>query len=181
MTGIRILEWDGGDAELELVAGLYAQTFAEPPYEEDVAESRAGITERIRRSRSTKPHFRLLLAWDDSVLTGFVLGTGIGPGDWWRDHAAELLTAEQQRTWLQDECFCVVELAVASDHRRGGVAGALLDAVVVALPYDTAVLSCYSTALPARRFYASAGWQELAVEVRMASSPALCILGRRRP
>lgn len=179
MTGIRISEWDGDAADLNDVADLYAQTFAEPPYHDDVEESRTGIVDRIHRYREGKPHFRLLLAHQGPALVGFVLGTGIAEGDWWRDHAAALLSTEQQRTWLQDECFCVVELAVAPAGRRGGVARSLMDAVVADLPYDTAALSCYSDALPARRFYAATGWEELAVDVRMGSSPAMCILGRR--
>lgn len=178
MTGPRIAAWEGNSAELELAANLYAHTFAEPPYDEDIEASRTGFIAQVHRYRASNPHFRLIFAWEGAELTGLVMGTGITAGDWWRDHVIDFLDADQQAIWLQDECFAVVELAVSSVKRRSGLARTLVDAVFKDLPYETAVLGSSSAALPAREFYAAQGWTEIAADVRIDNSPAFCILGR---
>ncbi len=175
---MRTAAWDGSTAELDAVAELYARVFAEPPYHEDPDESRRSISERIRRYADTKAAFRLILAWDGNDLAGFVLGMGISDGDWWRDRIAGLVADDVRRTSLRDECFCVAELAVAPAHRRSGVATALLTAVLDGVPYKTAVLGCQAAALPARRFYAREGWQEVATGLRIGDSPEQCVLAK---
>ncbi|GAB3599157.1 GNAT family N-acetyltransferase [Microbacterium tumbae] len=180
MTGIRISSWDGADDQLAQAADLYAETFAEPPYGDDVAASRASVLERIRRYARTKPEFRLLLAWDGPELVGLVLGTGIAAGDWWRDRIAPLMSEDQRTQWLGEECFSVAELAVSPSHRRAGVARALMTAVVAALPYPTAVLGCHQDAVPARRLYASLGWESIVAETR-SDGTTLHVLGKRMP
>lgn len=59
-----------------------------------------------------------------------------------------------------------------------GLSGALMDAVLTDLPYETAVLGCDSAALAARNFYASQKWSEIVADVRIDDSPAFCLLGR---
>lgn len=54
----------------------------------------------------------------------------------------------------------------------------LMEAVLVDVPYKTAVLGCYAAALPARRFYASQGWTEILTDVYIENSPSVCVLGR---
>ncbi|MGM7665873.1 GNAT family N-acetyltransferase [Microbacterium sp. A93] len=179
MTGHRVAAWDGSNAQLESAAQLYARTFTEPPYNDDVEASRTSFIERVHRHRATKPQFRLILTWEGVDLTGLVMGTGIDAGDWWRDHIVDLLTPDAQVTWLRDECFAVVELAVSPAQRRTGLARMLMDAVLKDLPYETAVLGCYSAALPARRFYASQGWVEVVADAHIDNSPIFCVLGRR--
>ena len=178
MTGIRLRAWDGSDAQLALIADLYADTFSEPPYREDPAESRASLIERVPRYAATKPHFRLIIAWDGATVAGFAFGTGIAAGDWWRDHIVDLLPPTARTTWLRDECFSVAELAIAPEHRRRGIAGRLMAELLAEAPYPTAVLGCYADAKPARQLYAALGWQELVTDVHIGKSPALCILGR---
>lgn len=152
--------------------------FAEQPYGEDRAENLKSFPARVRRCAAEEPDFRLLVAFESSALVGFVLGTGIGVGDWWRDRVAEVLDPQHITQWLRDESFCVAELAVAPTHRRGGVAQSLMDAVLVDLPYETAILGCYGDAVSARTFYSNTGWQLLASDLRISHSPELCLFGR---
>lgn len=181
MTGIRITTWDGDDAQLACAASVYARTFADPPYNEDAEVGRASFTERVRRYAVSKPHLRLLLAWDGADAVGLALGAGIAAGDWWRDQVFPLLDADVRDRWLGDDCFSVMELAVAPTHRRSGIASALMDALLLDLPYATAVLSRYADADAAGRLYASLGWREIAAGVRIGASPELCVLARDVP
>jgi ribosomal protein S18 acetylase RimI-like enzyme len=171
--------WNGDSRELHLAADLYADVFAEPPYDEEHETSRATFLDRVDRYRVTKPNFRLQLAWHDQDVVGLALGTGISAGDWWRDRIIPQLAADTADEWFGDETFAVVELATSSAHRRNGVASALVAALLEALPYPTAVLSAYCDAESARRFYRANGWQELAQRVRLGESRELCLFGKR--
>ncbi|WP_243225701.1 GNAT family N-acetyltransferase [Microbacterium sp. CIAB417] len=178
---VRVSVWSGDAGEVARAAELYGQVFAEPPYHEDAAAGRVSFAERVHRYAETKPDFRLLLARDDDGIVGLALGTGIAAGDWWRDRIVGVLPPETQRRWLGNACFSVAELAVAAAHRRGGVAGRLMAAILVDLPYETAVLGCYADATAARRFYGSLGWREIAVDVRIGTAPPVCLLARELP
>jgi len=178
MTSVRIASWDGDAAQLDAAADLYARTFAEAPYEEDAAASRASFVERIRRYAASKPNFRLLLARDEARVIGLALGTGIAAGDWWHDRVVPLLADDIRRRWFGESCFCVQELAVDSSARRSGVASLLLDGLLADLPYPTAVLSRHADAPAAGSFYTARGWHEIAAGIRIGDSPALCVLAR---
>ncbi|MGW8483719.1 GNAT family N-acetyltransferase [Microbacterium sp. NPDC055903] len=178
MTGIRIAEWVGGESMLAGIADVYATVFAEAPYLEDMDESRVSIRERILRYAATAPAFRLLVALDDDQPIGFVLAMGIGPGDWWRDRIAALMSDQIREQWLGDGCWCIAELAVARDYRRSGIARELMTAVSSEVPYATSVLGCYETAAPARSFYAGLGWEHIATDA-LSSGVNLHVLGRR--
>ena len=172
--------WSGDASELQLAADLYADVFVEHPYGEDPEHSRATFIDRVDRYRATKPHFRLCLAWHDQHVIGLALGTGISAGDWWHDRVVPQLTSEIIDEWFGDETFAVVELATSPTHRRGGVAGALVSALLEGLPDRTAVLSAYREAESAQRFYHANGWRELSTGLRLGESPELCLFGMRR-
>jgi ribosomal protein S18 acetylase RimI-like enzyme len=179
MVSARIRRWDGSDEQLRTIAEIYAAVFAEPPYGEDPAENLRTFPARVRRYEAEKPELRLLVAWQDSAIVGFVLGTGIAGGDWWRDHLVEAIDPVLAETWLGDECFSVAELAVSVGHRRSGIAAALMDAVLDALPYTVAVLGCTVDAVAAQQFYRSQGWKVLVPSLRIADSPASSLFGLR--
>lgn len=179
MSPVDIQPWDGTDEQLVQVADLYAAVFAEPPYLEDVAATRAEILERIPRYASTKPAFRLLLAWDGRALAGFVLGAGADDADWWRGRLRDAELDDAAHDWLERDYFSVAELAVAPAHRRNGLAGRLMRCALDGVPYDTAVLTCYAAASAARRFYENDGWRLIAEDLLIGTSPPLCILGTR--
>nr|WP_198346667.1 GNAT family N-acetyltransferase [Microbacterium sp. MAH-37] len=178
-AAIRIAAWDRTPDQLRRAADLYGRVFAEPPYGEDVEQSRHSFTERVNRNSLNKPEFRLILALDGADVVGLVLGSGIAEGDWWRDRIAGAMGTVAGDAWLGTECFSVDELAIAPEHRRTGIAGALMGAVLEGLPYESAVLGCYTAALSARRFYESQGWQEIAADLRIANGASLGVLGIR--
>lgn len=175
---IRISPWNGSEEQLSAAADLYAEVFTEEPYGDDPVTSRTSFPVRVRSRASTKPDFRLLLAWHGDRIVGLVLGTGVVEGDWWRDSIVEQLAPTTRDEWFGDACFVIEELAVARTHRRSGVAQALGIAVLEDLPYPTAVLSCFAEAVSARSFYDAQGWDEIAEDVRVGASPRLCILAR---
>lgn len=179
MTDVTLRRWRGDDDELAQVAVLYADAFAQAPYDEDRAGNLVAFPERVRRYAREKADFRLILAVENEAVVGFVLGTGIAPGDWWRDRLAETLSPDVQTTWLPEESFSVVELAVSSDRRRSGIARELMDAVLAEVPYDTVTLGCYAAAVPARTLYARLGWTPIATDISIAGSPPLWIFGKR--
>jgi ribosomal protein S18 acetylase RimI-like enzyme len=179
MVSVRISPWDGSDEQLRAIAGIYAAAFTEPPYGEGPDHNLRSFPARVRRYEAEKPEFRLLVAWQDSTMVGFVLGTGIAAGDWWRDHLIEAIDPALAEAWLADECFSVAELAVSPGRRRGGVAAALMDAVLDGLPYMVAVLGCYVDAVAAQGFYRAQGWEIVVPNLRIADSPASSLFGLR--
>lgn len=174
-----IAPWDGSDGQLGEAAELYAETFAEPPYDEDRSESVASFTTRVSRYAMDKPEFRLLLATEDSQIVGLVLGTGISRGDWWRDRLEAALPAATKDEWLDAEGFSVSELAVAASRRRQGVAAALMEAVLHDLPYATALLGCYQDAGPAQQLYTALGWSVIDPAVRISDAREIQVMGLR--
>ncbi len=173
---IRI--WAGDAAELAAAADLYATVFAELPYDENPQQSRTTFLDRVHRYRSA-PDFRLVLAWHDDEVVGLALGNGIAAGGWWRDHIVPQLPKATAAEWFGDECFSVIELATAPTRRRAGLGAKLLATLLDRLPYPAAVLSAYSDAEPARRFYRANGWTEIATGLRIGESPELCVYGLR--
>lgn len=176
---MQIRPWNGDAAELAAAADLYATVFAEPPYDENPQQSRATFLDRVERYRSSAPDFRLVLAWDGDEIVGLALGNGIAAGDWWRDRIVPQLPETAVVEWFGAECFSVIELATAPARRRGGVGAKMLAVLLDGLPYSTAVLSAYTDAEPARRFYRANGWTEIATGVRIGESPELCVYGLR--
>lgn len=172
-----IRPWDGGEPEATSIATLYAQVFAEPPYDEDPAENAAHFAERIGRYAAEKPNFRLLVATQQDEIIGFVLGTGVGPGDWWWDRLDNVLTAEQRTGWLTSQMFSVAELAIAPSHRRSGVARQLMSEALRGLPYDRAILGCHPEAAPAQHLYGSLGWSVIAPYAQVTEERAVHVMG----
>jgi GNAT superfamily N-acetyltransferase len=179
---VKISQWDGTEDQLDAIARLYADAFAEPPYDEDPARSLIEFPQRIRRYAAEKPEFRLRTATEDGDLVGFVLGTGIGPGDWWRDRLNATLAAPHRARWLEQQQFGVAELVVKPSHRRSGLGRALMNDVLDGLPYNSALLACYPDAVAPQRLYTSLGWTVIDPCLRVSASHPTQIMGiRLRP
>lgn len=176
---MRIAQWDGTEEQLARIAALYADAFAEPPYGEDAARNLVEFPARVRRYAAEKPEFRLLVAEEAGQLIGFVLGTGIGPGDWWWNRLDQTLAEPQRSHWLAQQQFGVAELVVRSASRRSGVGRALMREVLAGLPYDSALLGCFPDAVAPQRLYASLGWTLIDPHAALTESHATQIMGIR--
>lgn len=178
---MNIEHWDHTDHQLIRIAELYAEAFAEPPYGDDRERSLIEFPERVRRYSETKPEFRLLVATEGQEMVGFVLGTGIGPGDWWWDRLNAVLDTQTRATWLKPQQFSVAELVVSPAKRRSGVGQALMREVLAGLPYDCALLACYPDAVAPQRLYSSLGWVVIEPRARVSETRPTQILGIRLP
>lgn len=174
---MKIEQWDGDEKQLLAIAGLYADAFAEPPYEEDPVRSLVEFPDRVRRYAVEKPEFRLFHASEHGEVLGFVLGTGIGPGDWWWNRLNETLAEPHRTLWLDQQQFAIAELVVKASARRSGVGRALMKEVLADLPYDSALLACYPNAVAPQRLYASLGWTVIDPHARVSETHPTQIMG----
>jgi len=178
---VNIEHWDRTDDQLIRIAELYAEAFAEPPYGDDRERSLVEFPDRVRRYAEVKPEFRLLVATEGQALFGFVLGTGIGPGDWWWERVNTVLDTPTRAEWLEPQQFSVAELVVSPTRRRSGVGRALMHRVLVGLPYDSALLACYPDAVAPQRLYSSLGWVVIDPHARVSETQPTQIMGIRLP
>lgn len=123
--------------DLETCAGIYAQVFSEPPWNEPWTA--ASALPRLREIHGT-PGFRGLKAVRNGHIVGFVMGYAESCGD-------------RRDFYLKEMCVLPME-------QGQGVGTALLDALVQALPTDAVGKIYLLTAResPAARFYAQCGF-----------------------
>ncbi len=120
--------------------------------------------------------FRLAAAYEGAVLVGFAYGYTGRSGQWWTDNARTVLDREVAGAWLGGH-FELVSLAVDTSRRRTGIGRALLRAVLQDLPHERLLLMTTADAAdPARRLYASEGWQVVGPGI----GDATVIMGWRR-
>jgi len=119
--------------------------------------------------------FRLARAYDADLLLGFAYGYTGQRGQWWTDHALEVLEPDIADTWLGGH-FELVSIGVLGASRRGGIGRGLMHALLEDLPHERLLLMTSSDPSdPARRLYASEGWQVLGPGI----GDGTVILGRR--
>jgi ribosomal protein S18 acetylase RimI-like enzyme len=103
--------------------------------------------------------FRLARAYDGDALVGFAYGYTGRPGQWWTDHAGEVLEQAVAEAWLGGH-FEVVSLGVVAQARRGGIGQRLMHLLTEGLNHDRLLLMTTADATdPARCLYASQGWR----------------------
>src|SRR5690242_998925 len=106
--------------------------------------------------------FVFLVARNGRELVGFGYGYTGAYGQWWTEHVARALTAEQRSVWLDPPHFEVVELHVRPARQRSGIGSRLLAQLLSRQPHDRALLTTQAASRKARGFYAKNGWSELA-------------------
>ena len=127
----------------------------------------------------TRADFVFLVARQSDEIVGFGYGYTGEPGQWWTDHVARSLTAEQRAEWIDPPHFEVVELHVRPPWQRSGVGSQLLAQLLSRQPHDRALLSTQTGSRKARRFYAKNGWVELADVDFGPGYPPYLVLGKR--
>jgi ribosomal protein S18 acetylase RimI-like enzyme len=128
---------------------------------------------------ATRDDFVFLVASESEKIVGFAYGYTGAYGQWWTEHVADALTAQQREVWLDPPHFEIVELHVRPSAQRRGVGSALLAQLLSRQPHDRAVLSTQLGSRKARSFYAKNGWEELASIDFGPGYPPYLALGKR--
>ncbi len=134
--------------------------------------------ERLPR-HTARADFVFLVGREAGQVVGFAYGYTGAYGQWWTDHVARALTAEQRAEWLDPPHFEVVELHVRPSHQRRGIGSLLLAQLLSRQPHDRALLSTQRGSRKARGFYAKNAWTELAEVDFGAGYPPYLVLGKR--
>jgi ribosomal protein S18 acetylase RimI-like enzyme len=127
---------------------------------------------------SLRDDFIFLVAHEDKRIVAFGYGYTGAYGQWWTEHVAAALTAEERAVWLDPPHFEIVELHVRPKWQRRGVGSRILAQLLTRQPHDRAVLSTQAASKKARRFYAKNGWAELAEIDFGPGYPAYVALGK---
>jgi GNAT superfamily N-acetyltransferase len=164
MTTDRItLELLGGEraaAHLEELRALYAEVYAEPPYE--WGDEHAALFVRRFQAQCRQDGFALVEARDGGDLAGMAYGLTAPPQSpgWWQDLTtalpAEVTTERPGRT------FGLVELIVRAPWRRQGIAEAMHGLLLADRREERAVLTALPSAGPAQAAYRKWGWHKVA-------------------
>jgi GNAT superfamily N-acetyltransferase len=159
----------GGNSRSHLpaLAGLYAEVFAEPPYNEDARHIR-----RFRRwftSELRKPGFALVQALRGDVLIGMAYGYTMAAGEWWHnavDPGPDKLVAAEK--------FTVMEWAVRAADRGHGIGRQLMSRLLHGRTEPYATLNVLPDTV-AHAIYLRQGWVP-AGQTEPGLHPAMAIL-----
>jgi GNAT superfamily N-acetyltransferase len=147
---------------------LYRSVFGD----HDSFESwREGVWDRHR----ARAGFRPATAYDGETLIGFAYGYTDDDGQWWTDNARRVLAPSIAAAWLGGH-FEVVSVGVLASARGAGVGRSLMRSLLDGLPHTRLLLmTTDDPADPARRLYASPGWQVIGPGI----GDATVIMGKR--
>jgi GNAT superfamily N-acetyltransferase len=135
----------------EVLRGLYAEVYAEPPYcegEEHVNQFVERFAEEVRR-----PGFSLAAALHGQSLIGAAHGWTMGPGKWFSSP-----TNEPPVDVRNVPKFAIMEWMVRKPYRGSGIGRHLLDLLLAKRPEPFAILAS-NPAAPARQIYEKWGWR----------------------
>jgi len=142
---------------LDDLAPLYEEAFAGPPYCEGPREVAAFI-ERYDGERHHKG-FRLAVARDGDLITGFAYGVPLASTTPWWDALTDVRLSDDCTREDGRRTFAVIELAVREQHRRQGIARALHAALLRDNPAERLTLAVRPEAEPAVALYAALGYR----------------------
>jgi len=156
---LRALDGDQAASHLDEYRALYAEVYADPPYEWG-DEHAALFAERFQVQRR-QPGFALVEARDGTELAGLAFGVTLQPTTpWWNNLttplAAAITTEHAGRT------FALVELLVRAPWRRQGIAQAMHDLLLKDRTEERATLTVLPAATPAQVAYQKWGWHKVA-------------------
>ncbi|GAA2112060.1 GNAT family N-acetyltransferase [Kitasatospora saccharophila] len=147
---------DAAAQALDVIAPLYGQVFAEPPYFEGPRDL-AGFLKGYEAFRSM-PGFRLVLACSGETLAGFAFGLLLqSDSRWWTglDLDDSFTREDGHRT------FVIREIAVGPEWRRQGLGRALHAEVVGGTSAERTTLAVRPEAEAATKMYAALGYRDL--------------------
>lgn len=143
---------------LSTVSELYAEIYAEPPYDEgpaDVADFTSGWSQRIKQ-----PNFRLVVARRDDEPIGFAFGYQLAARTkWWSGALAPI--PSEITTEYPGRTFAIIEIAVRGHYRQRGVGRLLHTHLTAGLSEERITLAVRPEAPSPQRAYRSWGYQRV--------------------
>ncbi|MFI6049977.1 GNAT family N-acetyltransferase [Streptomyces violascens] len=138
---------------------VYAETFAEPPYNESADDVTA--TFRRFRSQTRKSTFRAALArTEEGEAVGIAYGYLLGPKTGWWDQLTEPVPDEMRR---EDghRTFGFMELAVRRPWHRQGVARRLHETLLDGVEAERVLLNVHPDSKAAQAAYRAWGYRKI--------------------
>lgn len=157
--GVERLDGPAAAHAEEAFRSVYAEAFAEPPYEETEADVSAAF--RRFRSQTRKSTFVGALATTpDGEPIGMAYGYPLGPKTGWWDQLTEPVPEDMRR---EDghRTFGLMELAVRAAWRRQGVARRLHATLLAGTDAERVLLNVRPDSKPAVAAYRSWGYRKV--------------------
>jgi GNAT superfamily N-acetyltransferase len=151
-----VLNGEQASARLDELAGLYAEVYAEPPYE--WGEDHVALFRERFEVQRRQAGFRLVTARADGQLVGLAFGVTLLPTTpWWQNLVVPL--PEEITTERPGRTFAVVEMLVRAPWRRQHIAQKMHQLLLQDRPEERATLTVLPEAEPAKAAYRQWGWQ----------------------
>ncbi|WP_367140830.1 GNAT family N-acetyltransferase [Streptomyces sp. STD57] len=138
---------------------VYAEAFAEPPYNETADD--VATTFRRFRSQTRKGTFRAALARaEDGEAVGMAYGYPLGPNTGWWDQLTEPVSDDMRR---EDghRTFGLMELAVRGPWRRQGIAHRLHETLLDGIEAERVLLNVHPDSKAASAAYRAWGYRKI--------------------
>ncbi|WP_426509477.1 GNAT family N-acetyltransferase [Dactylosporangium sp. McL0621] len=141
--------------QLDDLAPLYEQVYAESPYESGPIWQIDEFVGRTQR-QATRDGFSLVTVHESNgALVGFSFGLPFAKGHWWSgstDPVPDDISSSRK--------FAIIELVVSKPNRGQGVGRRLLDTLLSDRPEPYATLTAVTNA-DARSIYEHWGWRQI--------------------
>ncbi|MER7463890.1 GNAT family N-acetyltransferase [Streptomyces sp. NPDC097981] len=148
---------------------VYAEVFAEPPYDE--TEAAMSATFRRFRAQTRKSTFLGVLATaDDGEPVGMAYGYPLGPQTGWWDQLTEPVPEDMCREDGR-RTFGLMELAVRAAWRRQGVARRLHETLLAAVDCERVLLNVHPDSEAAVAAYRAWGYRKVGDARPWAGAP----------
>ncbi|GAA1659815.1 hypothetical protein GCM10009830_00980 [Glycomyces endophyticus] len=146
-------------AAVEAFTLVYAEVFAEPPYDEDAADVAAAFERFPTQTR--RPGFAAALARTGTgEPVGMAFGHALTPETAWWDELT-VPVPEAMRREDGERTFALMEFAVREAWRGRGVAQRLHTALLAQVRAERVLLNVHQEAAPAMRAYRSWGYERV--------------------
>ena len=155
----QFVDGEQANQHLDELAELYAEVYAEPPYE--WGDDHVSLFRKWFDVQCRQQGFTLVEARQGDELVGIGFGvTLLGNTPWWQNLVTPL-DAEVTHEWPQ-RTFALVELLVRSPWRRQHIAESIHNLVLKDRPEERTTLTVLPAASAAQAAYARWGWQKVA-------------------
>lgn len=153
----EVLDGTGASAHADDLQALYAEVYADPPYDRD--DDAALFDARFQVQRR-QPGYVLAQARHGGYLVGYAAGFPLRPStSWWRNLTTPL--PDDVTTEHPGRTFAVADVLVRASWRRQGIAGTLHDLILLNRPEERATLTVLPSAAPAQHAFRAWGWRRV--------------------